>query len=317
MTDPVDVNVVNWLAFGRHIQKRAETLLPQSGRLFHGRSGGFPGLEKVNVDAFPPVLVLVTYGDLAEEIIQRLVEALRKLSATSGWPDGEGLCVMHQIRMGSRAHWSVPVGQPPETLFAKYLGLEFEVSVGQTQNVGIFPDMAEGHRLVRRLAPGKRILNLFAYTCVFSVLAMQAGAASVVNVDLSKPALARGRRNHLHNRIPTNNVRFLPHHVMKSMSAFRRLGPFDMVICDPPSFQAGSFEAVRDYPKLARRLPECLAPGADVIACLNAPHLDRGDLEQWFDARIYRRLAGYGRPETYGERNPDRDLKILHYRHES
>ena len=48
--------------------------------------------------------------------------------------------------------------------------------------------MAEGRRWVRQYVsahPGVRVLNLFAYTCAFSVVALQAGAREVINVDMS------------------------------------------------------------------------------------------------------------------------------------
>lgn len=45
-------------------------------------------------------------------------------------------------------------------------------------------------------AAGLRVLNLFAYTCGFSVAAIAGGAARVVNLDMSRPALSRGRDNH-------------------------------------------------------------------------------------------------------------------------
>ena len=306
---------LNWTAFEKIVKCRAEALFPEAGRLFHGRSGGFPGLENVTVDVFGPVVLIATYGEVAEPTIQTLAAILNRAVGKGMWQGREDFCMVLQARQGPDVCWSALTGTAPQTLWVKYLGLAFEVKIGQTQNVGLFPDMIQGHRLVAELAKGKRILNLFAYTCVFSVVAMNAGADSVVNVDLSKSSLARGRRNHLHNGLVTKDVKFLPHHVMKSLGAFRRWGPFDMVICDPPTYQAGSFKAVRDYPKLARRLGECLNPGADVIACLNAPHLDRAHLNEWFGGGGYRLLATLGRPEAYGENQPDRDLKIHHYRY--
>ena len=54
--------------------------------------------------------------------------------------------------------------------------------------------MRYGRRWVRQQAAGKRVLNLFAYTCGFSVAAIAGGAQQVVNLDMAKAALSRDGR---------------------------------------------------------------------------------------------------------------------------
>ena len=78
-------------------------------------------------------------------------------------------------------------------------GTRFQAHLLQGQNPGLLWDMTEGRRWLRaqRVArPGQKLLNLFAYTCAFSVLALQAGAARVVNADIRRIALAIGKQNH-------------------------------------------------------------------------------------------------------------------------
>jgi len=75
----------------------------------------------------------------------------------------------------------------------------FVVHVAKGQNHGLFLDMANGRQWLREnmmAKPGARVLNLFAYTCAFSVVAKQAGAAEVINLDMSDGAvLFADRRN--------------------------------------------------------------------------------------------------------------------------
>ena len=115
------------------------------------------------------------------------------------------------------------------------------------------------------------MLNLFAYTCGFSVAAIAGGAEDVVNLDMSRAALARGRDNHRLNGHDLGRVGFLGHELFKSWGKVRKSGPYDLIIIDPPSFQKGSFALTQDYAKILRRLPELLAEGGTVLACVNDP----------------------------------------------
>ncbi len=139
-------------------------------------------------------------------------------------------------------------------------GLSFRLRLGEAQNIGFFPDMAEGRKLVRERAADKRVLNLFAYSCSFSVAALAGGATQVVNLDMNRGALELGKLNHRINDIDLRQASFLPLEFFRSLSKLRKLGPFDLVICDPPASQGKSFTAEHHWPKLVRTLPELVSP---------------------------------------------------------
>jgi 23S rRNA (cytosine1962-C5)-methyltransferase len=146
-------------------------------------------------------------------------------------------------------------GSVPEPHVVNEDGAAFRVHLLRGLNHGFFLDMAEGRRRVRELVaarPGAKVLNLFAYTCSFSVVALLAGARQVTNVDMSDGALAIGKRNHLHNGL-TAGASFLPHDIFSSWGKITRGGPYDLVVLDPPSYQKGSFVAEKDYARLIRR----------------------------------------------------------------
>ena len=154
-------------------------------------------------------------------------------------------------------------------------GARFRVHVLTGQNHGLFLDMAEGRRWVRQLAgrqPRLKVLNLFAYTCAFSVAALQGGARQVVNLDMSHGALRIGQQNHQLNGLSAG-ASFLAHDLFTTWGKVNRSGPYDLVIADPPSYQKGSFVATKDYARLMRRLPDLLNPGGHALLCLNAPEL--------------------------------------------
>jgi 23S rRNA (cytosine1962-C5)-methyltransferase len=192
------------------------------------------------------------------------------------------------------------------------------VHVLKGQNHGLFLDMAEGRRWVRdHLAarPGAKVLNLFAYTCAFSVVAMQAGARHVVNLDMSHGALAIGKQNHALNGL-TAGVSFLPHDVFTTWGKINRSGPYDLIIVDPPSYQKGSFVATKDYARLIKRLPDLLMPGGHAMLCLNAPELDVAFLKDQVTElapglALVERVAN---PAVFADVSDDRSLKVLVYR---
>src|SRR2546429_52057 len=63
------------------------------------------------------------------------------------------------------------------------------------QATGLFLDQRDTRLHVRACSKGVEVLNLFAYTCAFSVHAALGGARRVTSVDSSRAALSRGREN--------------------------------------------------------------------------------------------------------------------------
>ncbi|MCK6388236.1 class I SAM-dependent methyltransferase [Zoogloea sp.] len=287
-------------------------------RVFHGRGGLYPGCEHLTLDAFPPVWLVTSFLPLEEADLARLHDALSARWAQLN-PD-EPLNWVFQYRHEARAETRLMAGSVPEPHLVTEDGAAFRVHLLRGLNHGFFLDMAEGRRRVRELAaarPGLKVLNLFAYTCSFSVVALQAGARQVTNVDMSDGALAIGKRNHLHNGL-TAGASFLPHDIFSSWGKITRGGPYDLVVLDPPSYQKGSFVAEKDYARLIRRLPDLLAPGGHALLCLNSPKLGVGFLQALVEAQapglvFCERLPN---PPAFGDVSSERSLKVLLYRAE-
>jgi 23S rRNA (cytosine1962-C5)-methyltransferase len=277
-------------------------------RLFHGRGGRFPGCEHLALDVFPPVLLLTSFKPLDDAALAAVGAALAaRFGAALNW--------VYQCR-GEGAETRLMAGSVPEPHVVTEAGTRYLVHLLRGQNHGLFLDMAEGRRWVREhVKPGAKVLNLFAYSCAFSVVALQAGAAEVVNVDMASGALATGRTNHELNGVKAG-AKFLAHDIFNSWGKLTRGGPYDLVICDPPSFQKGSFVATKDYARLARRLPTLLAPGGLALLCLNAPELGEAFLRDAV-AQNAPELQFVGRvanPAAFEDVSSDRSLKVLAYR---
>lgn len=257
----------------------------EARRLFHGRGGLYPGCEQWTLDAYPPVFVLTSFAPASDEQLATIGAALQARWQQIAPPDAGALAWVFQQRgeaqrSAGRSDTLVMAGSLPDPHVVTERGARFLVHVLRGQNHGLFLDMAEGRRWVRDFAAafkaregrGARVLNLFAYTCAFSVAALQGGAAHVTNLDMARAALATGQQNHRLNGLH-GGASFLAHDLFSSWGKITRGGPYDLVIADPPSYQKGSFVATKDYARLLRRLPALLAPGGHALLCLNAPEL--------------------------------------------
>ncbi|MDH5206118.1 MAG: class I SAM-dependent methyltransferase [Hylemonella sp.] len=285
-------------------------------RVFHGRGGLYPGCEHWALDAFAPVWLLTSFLPVGEDELCVLDKAL-----SARWQQlapGQPLNWVFQYRHGGRTETRLMAGAVPQPHEVTEDGARFRIHLLKGQNHGLFLDMAEGRRWVRAHAaahPCLKVLNLFAYTCAFSVVARQAGAAQVVNVDMSQGALAIGQQNHQLNGL-SGGVSFMGHDIFKSWGKITRGGPYGLVILDPPSYQKGSFVAGKDYARLMRRLPELLAPGGHALLCLNAPELGADFLQAQMDElapglEFVQRLPN---PPAFADVSPQRALKVLLYR---
>lgn len=288
-------------------------------RLFHGRGGLHPGCEQWSLDWYPPVLVLTSFKPVGEDELATIGAAMSARWSTIA--HGQPLNWVFQCRAEGQADTRLMAGMVPEPHVVTEAGTQYKVHVLRGQNHGLFLDMAEGRRWVRDYVAAHpktyafRVLNLFAYTCSFSVVALQAGARHVVNVDMSQGALATGQQNHRLNGIESG-VSFLGHDIFKTWGKITRSGPYDLVVLDPPSYQKGSFVATKDYARLVRRLPELLAPGGHALVCLNAPELDTAFLKQHMQEQapaleFVQRLPN---PAAFADVEPERALKVLVYR---
>jgi len=281
---------------------------PEARRLWHGRGGTAPEWSWLTVDWYPPVLHLITYRALSETYARKLADRLARHL------EPRPTTVYLQRRDLRDGPNLLLQGEHPAEPVARENGLLFRLDFRHGRNIGFFPDMAAGRRWVRERAAGRKVLNLFAYTCAFSVAALAGGAESVVNLDMSRNALTRGRENHRLNGIDLRRAGFLAHDLFRSFGKLRRLGPFDLIIIDPPDTQGDSFRPERDWPKLLLRLPELLAPGADVLACMAVPRLGRGFLENVIagHAPFLEPVEALRAGDDFPEADPDKGLHLLH-----
>ncbi|PVZ19839.1 MULTISPECIES: class I SAM-dependent methyltransferase [unclassified Pseudomonas] len=281
----------------------------ETRRLLHGRGRRWPGLEQVSVDWLEGVLAISLFrapSDLTA-FSQRCLEIAARQ------PLVEAVLLQLRYLPGAPSQWLA--GEPRPEAVVHEQGMRYQLSLGQAQNSGLFLDMRLGRQWVRENSNGARVLNLFAYTCAFSVCAIAGGAEAVVNLDMARGPLARGRENHRLNGHDLSRVSFLGHELFRSWGKLTRLGPYDLIIIDPPTFQKGSFVLGQDYERILRRLPTLLNPGGRVLACMNDPALHSHYLVQCMaeHAPQLRFVERIGNPREFADSDPEGGLKVLSF----
>lgn len=239
---------------------------PQARRVFHGRGQCYPGLEHLAVDWYAPIVLISTWDRVSDpaSLCAAVLAADRQRQVGT---------ILLQHRGQTGAPCEVLHGEASFYTEVEELGLNYEVHPGRRQNAGLFLDMRPLRKWLLENSRDCRVLNLFAYTCSLSVAALAGGASAVTNVDLSKPSIAWGERNHRLNAQDKERVRIVPHNLFTSWGRIRQYGRYDLVIVDPPSRQKGSFYAERDYAAVLKKMPGMCHPGARIVAALNSPFL--------------------------------------------
>ncbi len=251
-------------------------------RLVNTGADRLPGLT---VDRYGAALVLSLYDD--ETLLPPRPAPPELLDALLTTTGARTVYARYRPRQASRISETQmaalapaqPVAGPdlgPEWA-AHEAGLAYLIRPGEGLSVGIFPDMRESRGRVRAWAAGRRVLNCFAYTCGFGVAALAGSAARVLNLDLSKPALAWGQENYRANGFEPDPHDFVFGDVFDWLARLaKRSDRFDLVILDPPGFsrtKSRTFTAVQDYDALVTLAARVTAPGGLILACCNVAEL--------------------------------------------
>jgi 23S rRNA (cytosine1962-C5)-methyltransferase len=195
-------------------------------------------------------------------------------------------------------------GEDPGEIVVRENGIAYLVEPAAGYSSGLFLDQRANRRWVAGFG-AKRMLNLFAYTCSFTVCAAAAGAQTC-SVDSAKGVLGRGRENLETNGLdPADGHRFLVDDAIKVVPRLVKRGEkFDLIVLDPPTFgRAGGsvFRIEKNLPDLVSQCFELLEPGGCLLVSCNYSEWGEKDLQNLC------REAIYGAPcfMEKGERPPE------------
>ena len=297
-----------------NIEKLKEIILenlkdksPEMKRVFHGRGNFYDDYNYLVIDNLNDILLATLFQEIPQDIEKQIINVLEEV-----YEEKQFKSLILQRRYKKDNLNEVLKGIVPKDSIAIENALKYKINFSN-QNIGIFPDMKVGREYIQSICKDKNILNLFSYTCAFSVSAISAGASKVVNVDMAKGALSTGRENHHLNNLDTKKVKFMPYDILKSWSRIKKEGPYDIIIIDPPTLQKRSFEATKDYEKIIKRLDQLANEKCVVLACLNAPDLPSAFIKDIFkefasDFVFEKRLEN---PETFVVIDDEKALKNL------
>jgi 23S rRNA (cytosine1962-C5)-methyltransferase len=158
---------------------------------------------------------------------------------------------------------------PPGPIEIKEGGVRFLVNLAEGQKTGFYLDQRDNRQAAAPLAPGRRVLDAFCYTGGFGLHAARAGAASVLGIDQSEPALQLARDNARLNGL--DNLTFQRGDVFDELNALAERGErFGMVVLDPPKFARARHaveEALRGYRRLPTLALRLLEPHGFLVTC--------------------------------------------------
>ena len=164
--------------------------------------------------------------------------------------------------------WRFPKAPLGETWPMRHDGLDYLGRFTSFRHVGVFPEQAshwahmEG--LIRAARRPVKVLNLFGYTGLASLVAARAGA-EVTHVDASKKAVQWARENQQVARLGDRPIRWIVEDAVKfAEREVRRGSRYDIVLLDPPAYGRGPkgevWQLFGDLPALVDICREILTP---------------------------------------------------------
>ena len=210
-------------------------------RIVNGAADGFPGLT---IDKFGDRYQMQFFGP---ELLRRKGEVVGALKSLFN-----PVCVVVKERLSSagrsleNAPMDVVLGSRDDAVGVVREGkAKFHVDLMDTINPGLFLDMRHVrleveeriHAMVGASHEDLRFLNLFSYTCSFSVHARIGGAAVATNADISGKILDKGRENYALNGLDLRPGEFFRGNAIEYVRwAIKKGLRFDGIVLDPPSF---------------------------------------------------------------------------------
>ena len=166
--------------------------------------------------------------------------------------------------------WHFPRQPLGETWPMRHDGLDYLGRFTSFRHVGVFPEQATHWRHMETLIGEARrpvkVLNLFGYTGLASLVAARAGAA-VTHVDASKKAIGWARENQERAGLQNRPIRWICEDAMRFVRReLRRGNRYEIILLDPPAYGRGpngeKWQIFEDLPEMVELCRELLSAHA-------------------------------------------------------
>ena len=212
-------------------------------RLIHGESDGLPG---VVADRYGDTIVLQLTAAGSDKWRKAIVGALHKATGCPRIYERSDANVRRLEGLELTTGWLLGEA-PTEQLTIVENGVRMKVDIVDGHKTGFYLDQRDNRLMTRELAAGRAVLNCFCYTGGFSLQALAGGAASVLSIDSSGPALVSAAENlALNPQLDASRAEWREADVFNELRALKNSDQrFDLIILDPPKFAPSASHAER------------------------------------------------------------------------
>ena len=256
---------------------RKKVVDTSSCRLVFGEADFLPGIV---IDKFEDVLVVESLALGIDRMKPDIIRILKEILAEDG-------IIIRGVYERSDAKVRKLEGMES---FKGFIGSEFDtkvqivengvkymVDVKDGQKTGFFLDQKYNRLAIHKLCPGAKVLDCFTHTGSFALNAGIAGAASVLGVDASEPAVEQATENAKLNGLE-DRVKFICRDVFELLPELEEAGEqYDLVILDPPAFTKSRNtikNAAKGYREINLRGMKLVKPGGFLATCSCSHFMD-------------------------------------------
>ncbi|MCK9182416.1 MAG: class I SAM-dependent methyltransferase [Fibrobacteraceae bacterium] len=248
-------------------------------RLVNAENDGIPGCI---IDKYADIYCAEILATGADKFRNDIFELLAEKTHCRGILERSDSDV--RLKEGLPIRKEVAYGDVPKTPVEMIEnGIKFDVDVWNGHKTGYYLDQRDARFEVGRYGKGKRVLNCFSYTGGFGLFALQNGASSVTEIDVSTDALNIARSLIQKNGFDSGKV------ILKEADVFTYLRScrdsretFDLIVLDPPKFiesKAHLNKGARGYKDINLLALKLLAPNG-ILATFSCSGLMEMDLFQ-------------------------------------
>jgi 23S rRNA (cytosine1962-C5)-methyltransferase len=232
------------------------------------------GLPGVTVDRYGAFCVLSLSTPEAEQELGNIAQYLVEQGVAGVYTKRRERRDLRRAEAPELAPTVPSAGAPaPSPLPVKEGASTILTELGDGLSTGLFIDQRDNRAKISELSAGKQVLNLFSYTCSFSVAAALGGATKVTSVDLSGRSLERGKLNFTANALDPERHEFVHTDAVRfTRGAVKHGRRFDVIVLDPPSFGTvgkATFRFERDITGLMADCLRLLSPGGVLLCVTN------------------------------------------------
>jgi len=251
-------------------------------RLVHAEADGLPGLL---IDRFGGIFVVQVGTAGMEALMPLWAMALESLFAPEAIVLRNDTSAREQE--GLKNEVKIMKGAVPDLVEVHENDFIYYADLLRGQKTGWFYDQRDNHKMIAERAKGKTVLDVYAHSGGFGLLAAKHGAASTTLVDSSKLALELAKKAVEKNNVAANFIEGDAFKIMEKLAGEGKR--YDIVIADPPPFVKAKKDiaaGLKGYEKMAKLAAALVKPEGLLFAASCSHHASRGAFNNAIEAGI-------------------------------